>query len=775
MVRYYQGDFEQAFEVHRWSLAIREAIGDKTGIAGSFANLGLLHYNLGDYELSLEYQQKSLELRQSLGDPALVAGARVNIGIVHHRRGNYGEAMRHYRMGLAEFESRGDQARVAVVLSNMGNVLDLQGSYDLALDYLNRSLQLRRTLGDKRGVVASLDNLGSIHAARTRFELALDCYRQALKIAEEVGVRELVARETGGVGGVLRRQKKYSQAVEQYAKSLAIWESMGQKMDVASTLGDIALCHLLNGEAGRALELAGRGAALAREIGAREQLWACLLSAGRAQRALGRHAEARKALEESIATIESLRADLAGGEREAQPFLEGKAEPYHQMAEISIAQKQAFDALGYAERTKARVLLDVLGGGRAGVNKAMSDDERQQERRWHRDLASLNTRVTRQKNDPDLAARLERMRRGYEAFQLNLYVKYPDLKVQRGEMRGLEPRELDGLLPGERGALVEYLLTTEAAYLFVYTRPGGLSVYPLSSSVVELAAKAASFRRQLANRDLAMKAPARELYDKLLAPARRQLAGVTRLVIAPDGPLWELPFQALQTATGRYLLEDYAIAYVPSWTALREMNKRRTTRAEAPSLLAFAGGNLPNAAREVQGIQPLYRGAAYTGPLATEAKWKAEAGRFDVLHVATHGVLNDASPMYSHLALAAGGGSDPQDGMLEAWEIMNMDLKARLVVLSACETARGRAGSGEGVIGLSWALFVAGSPATVVSQWKVDSASTTDLMLAFHRGFRSQGQSPAEALRAAALQAARTGVYRHPFYWAGFVVVGAGF
>jgi len=112
--------------------------------------------------------------------------------------------------------------------------------------------------------------------------------------------------------------------------------------------------------------------------------------------------------------------------------------------------------------------------------------------------------------------------------------------------------------------------------------------------------------------------------------------------------------------------------------------------------------------------------------------------------------------------------------------MMNLDLKAKLVVLSACDTARGRVTPGEGVIGMSWALFVAGCPTAVVSQWKVDSASTTELMLEFHKHLThaSQGKRSmdvARALREAALKLMRSPEYRHPFYWGGFIVVGAGF
>ena len=110
---------------------------------------------------------------------------------------------------------------------------------------------------------------------------------------------------------------------------------------------------------------------------------------------------------------------------------------------------------------------------------------------------------------------------------------------------------------------------------------------------------------------------------------------------------------------------------------------------------------------------------------------------------------------------------------------MKLNLRADLVVLSACETARGRIGAGEGLIGLSWAMFVAGSPTTVVSQWKVASGATRQLMIEFHRRLKTGRATPraggakAEALRAAALRLMRSPEFRHPFYWASFVVIGS--
>jgi CHAT domain-containing protein len=120
--------------------------------------------------------------------------------------------------------------------------------------------------------------------------------------------------------------------------------------------------------------------------------------------------------------------------------------------------------------------------------------------------------------------------------------------------------------------------------------------------------------------------------------------------------------------------------------------------------------------------------------------------------------------------------SDPQnDGLLLAREIIEMQLDADLAVLSACETANGRISPGEGVIGMSWAFMIAGARSVVVSQWRVNSASTSLLMKNFYESLARQqdlkGINKSQALRDASLHLLKDRRYRHPFYWAGFVLV----
>jgi CHAT domain-containing protein len=475
------------------------------------------------------------------------------------------------------------------------------------------------------------------------------------------------------------------------------------------------------------------------------------------------------------------------------------------MVDLLARDGRLAEALTFAERAKGRVLLDVLQAGRVNVAKALTREEQEQERKLRAELISLNTQLTHasQQDKPDqaklneLKSLREKARLGYEAFQTSLYAAHPELRVQRGEAPVIKAGEIAALLPDAGSALLEYVVTDDMTYLFVVTKAAGVRVYTLPIKRDELIRQTEGFRRQLAARDLGFRVAARRLYQLLLKPAQAEVRGKTNLVIVPDDKLWELPFQALLAEGDRYVIETSAVSYAPSLTVLREMKAQREKRQSraAPSALLALGNPavgketieraslalrdgkldpLPEAEAEVKALGQLYgaaRSKIYVGAEAREDRAKTEAARAGILHFATHGVLNDASPMYSHLALAQGDANE--DGLLEAWELMRLDLKAELAVLSACETARGRFGAGEGVIGLTWALFVAGVPATVVSQWKVESASTRELMLGFHRQLKaSPAKAKAEALRLAALKLMKNPETSHPFYWAGFVLVG---
>jgi CHAT domain-containing protein len=189
---------------------------------------------------------------------------------------------------------------------------------------------------------------------------------------------------------------------------------------------------------------------------------------------------------------------------------------------------------------------------------------------------------------------------------------------------------------------------------------------------------------------------------------------------------------------------------------------------------------LPEAEEEARQIEAMYGGDArvVTGTEATEEFLKHNAARYRIIHLATHATFNDTSTLHSHLVLGAGRDST-EDGLLEAHEIMNLDFAPDLVILSSCETGRGEFRGGDGLVGMSWALLVAGCPTAVVSQWKVGSASTAKLMTEFHRRlsrvpWNDRRRAAARALREAHLAVMHMPQYRYPYDWSAFIVVGNG-
>jgi len=147
---------------------------------------------------------------------------------------------------------------------------------------------------------------------------------------------------------------------------------------------------------------------------------------------------------------------------------------------------------------------------------------------------------------------------------------------------------------------------------------------------------------------------------------------------------------------------------------------------------------------------------------------KEKGQQVGILHFATHAFFEPSQGLYSGIVLAEEKG---EDGFLEAREIVDLNLHADLVVLSACETAKGKIHRGEGLIGLTWAFFVAGCASTIVSQWKVMDESTAELMTTFYSHLKA-GASKAEALRQAQLHLLRNRKFAHPFFWSPFILIG---
>jgi CHAT domain-containing protein len=822
-----------ALEYNRRSLQIGEEYGFKDVTAVSLARVANICANMGELSQAEEYYERGLALSEELGDHILTFGMRNDLGVIYRIKGNFVKALELLFKSLKMTESRlvsaADWDRLAFARLNIGIAFSAQNNFEQALVYHQRAIEAAEkamTLGypfSKRTKSVALSMIGHEYLQQGNHSLAMEYSQKGLKLVDEIGDMilkskdDLISSLKFQVGLILEAENKTLQAIAAYQEALVLAEKSRDKSLVVYPLLCLGRVNLLRGDYRQALAFSERAVKSAEQTSQQHTERYALVIVAKAYRMLGQSEEARRALARAIDITEQHREQLAGSELDRQRSFEKAVKPYHDMVDLQIDQKLFPEAFAYAQQAKRGTLLELLQKGRINITKSASPAEQDQERQLNKKIVSLNRQITAEKlksqpNEKRLAEveeQLKKARLGFEAFQTTLYAAHPELKVQRGDIRPVSFDDALQLIPDTKTALLDFIVTDENVHLFVLTKDASaqpaLNTYTVKMERKALAEKVERYRRRMENRDYDFQALSHELYDLLIKPAQKQLQNKTSLVISSDNVLWDLPFQTLLSPELHYLIEDAAISYTPSLSVLREMqlaSKKKLAPAKA-SILAL--GNpalgirskelakfakmdaelqpLPEAADQVRALGRLYGptlSKVYTGPSAREELVKEQSARYRILHLATHGILNDVSPMYSHVLLSQTSGKPDEDGLLEAWEMMNLRLNADLVVLAACETARGRAGAGEGVIGMSWALFVAGCPRTVVSQWKVEASSTTALMVEFHKRFKTRygGRRPAvstaEAMRQAALKVMRDPEYVHPFYWGGFVVVGDG-
>jgi CHAT domain-containing protein len=831
-VAYAQGEMPASKEYFERSLQLRQAAGNRAGVAASWnnlantlrglgfyleaagyleqserrfnelgnqrsratvlINLGMLYGYMGDYERALVIQAQGLEIARTLADNLRIAAALDNMGVVHNWMGNYRVALSELNEALKIRQDLKSDWSAAETLNNIGLVFQSQSDHQQSLAYFGKALAMNQKLGDKSLEAESRLNSGVELLALGRETAALREFDQSIRISESTGRKNLVGEAQEGLGRAELRLGRTSAAVRDFNRAIAIQEEIGDKAGLADTTVELAAAHLQLGDPSQALILARRAAEQAAAIPLPDALWQAKLVSGKALRRTGRMKEAAADLDAAIATVETQRLELAGPATALPAYFGDRLEAYRERVLLDLAQGHMAAALAHVERSKARALTEALRNGHPSRARWMTDEEHQHERELENQLAALNIRAAKASAGPseekpaELHAALEGKRRELESFQSALYAHHPELAMERGEPEHVEAEDLLATARSSGAVILDYVVTRDLTYLFVLRPSGPMRVFPIHVSAVALKKKTAEFRRQLSSLDLGFAAIAGELYRLLVAPAA-ELARHRALVIVPDGPLWDVAFQALQPKPHHYLVEDAAISYSPSLSVLSDTLKKAGERTSgSPNLLALgdpataSAERLPEAEKQVRELSNVYgenQSRIATGTAATEELFKAEAGKYRVVHLASHAILDDASPMYSHVLLAKGP-AGREDGMLEAREMMDLDLHAEIVVLSACETARGQAAAGEGITGMLWAMFVAGAPTTVASLWRVESASTSELMVEFHRQWLQNRRdhtpfAKAAAMRAAALKLIASPRYAHPFYWAGFIVAGS--
>ncbi|NOT52307.1 MAG: CHAT domain-containing protein [Chitinophagaceae bacterium] len=277
---------------------------------------------------------------------------------------------------------------------------------------------------------------------------------------------------------------------------------------------------------------------------------------------------------------------------------------------------------------------------------------------------------------------------------------------------------------------------------------------------------------------------AQSMYKELIAPLEPKLSQIDRLVIIPDDELNYLPFEALQDSKGNYLVEKFSIQYQYS-TALWNTEDRKKIKRSS-GVLAFAPfvsngyndstgagfSSLPASKEETGDLE----GKILTDSLAVKNKFLSLANQYDIVHLATHAGVDNEMPLRSYIAFYPGRNNAPDNYMLYAQEIYDMDLDStNLIILSACETGSGKLIKGEGLMSLSRAFAYAGCPNIITSLWKAEDRTTAFITQRLHY-YLAKGRTKDKALQQAKIDLLKDKNtdprFKKPSYWAHLIFIG---
>jgi len=493
-------------------------------------------------------------------------------------------------------------------------------------------------------------------------------------------------------------------------------------------------------------------------------------------------AEAIHYLVRAVADVEKAAEDVQVEELLAGYLGSGSQVIFADLVDLLARTGKWDEAFGYAERARARAFLQGLGNPRLLPSQGADPQLVREAEDLRLRILGLERRAVG--SPADLATELRQARESYQSLLVRLKVTNQN-RTMRSKVEPAKSESVRAELPADT-SLISYFVSSARIHAWVLARDS-FQYVPLPITPQDLRSYLC-WVDQLGRRnggrgvqrlDSACgggRDGAKDLYRKLIAPLRRHLHH-RRLILVPHGELHYLPFAAFRDPqTGRYLIEDFTLSYAPSASAVgflrgKETPIERTALAlGAPKELDTSLQRIPAAQAEAQLVGRLFGVRPLLGKNATESQLRRLAGKVDLLHIAAHGIFEPRNPLFSHVALAPDKDSD---GRLEVHEILSdLDLSGvDLVVLSACETARGERSGGDEITSLTRAFLYAGSPAVISTLWNIDDEASATLMAEFYRRLLD-GAPVAEALQQAQLALLHSPRFQDPGYWAAFSLAG---
>ena len=754
------GQFKKAIDCHNLDLKISQEVGDKRGEGVAYGNLGSVYDCLGEFKTAIVYHNLRLKITKEMGDKHGEGTAYGNLGSAYQSLGEFKKAIKYYNLHRKITKEVGDKHGEGGAYGNLGSAYQSLGEFKKAIDYHNLHLKITKEVGDKHGEGVAYGSLGMAFDSLGEFKEAIDYHTLHLRITKEVGAKHGEGEAYGNLGSAYSRQGEFKKAINYYNLSLNIAKEVGDKRGEGNAYGNLGNVYKDLGDLERAIEVYSQQLTITTELGDKSGEAAAYYSLAHVFEPLCQLPKAFEHYKASVQVYNDIRRLLKSEDEWKVNFRNQFQIAYTGFWRVLVKQGKIVEALFAAEKGRAQALTDLMESSfYAGASRPDTDDE---------DLAILkylpsNTvfQAVDSLNDTT-----------------NFWVLLQGEHVQYRQ----DKQDLSSLL---NGAFQSF----ESLVRGIHVQLGDRSKVTCENRSLNALRKSADkvgedTKEECSKPSIQLDKCLSTLYNIIIEPIADLLQG-DELVIAPDGPLWLAPYAALVDANSKFLCESSRIRLIPSFKSLRliadcpEDYHRRSgallvgnpwvaevTDSQGEKILE----QLPFAEKEVEMIGKILNVTPLTGKTATKREVLKGLRSVALVHFAAHGSMETGEIALTPNPERKYKVPTKEDFILTIGDVLNAQLRAKLVVLSCCHSGRGEI-KAEGVVGIARAFMGAGARSVLVSLWAIDDEATLEFMRCFYHHL-VEGRSASEALNLTMKSRRESDKYSDIKYWAPFLLIG---
>lgn len=816
-IYYNTGDNTKAIQMYLIAIDFFAKVEDDYMKGSTYYGLGLIYTESDDISKALEVFNKSLSSYESSGNVSGQTAASIAMGEIYKYMNNYQKAVEMYSDALTLREKEPDNMDLGIINSSLAKIYMDIGEIQKAKELYAKALLFSVMAKNKSAIAQIYVSLGDAYSLSGNKIDALKMYAKSLPYIKESKARYQIAELLMRVGEQMSFYGSHLDALETYSQALPIYEAINDYDGQGTVNIGKGKVFAQLGQINNAFESYSNAESLIEKSNVASLKADLYLAKASLSASENKNDQAYNGYENALTILEKIRTETGLADMKMS-FTEKISQSVEEAALFMIKTDHRDKAFQFLESIKARTLLDQLAEKNIGnVDKGLHPKLKQSRDKLVTQLSFVRSSLTKAIDESSIK-RLQNEKSNLEQewdklnyqirFQNPVYtsVLYPDIV----SVNDLQKKILKN---GE--VLLNYFVTEKETYVYLISvRDFQVVKLPDSTGTVEKEV-------QEYQRNLQYNRPVYEsnLYNLLIEPVIQYIKEYKILIIAPDGFLTLIPFESIiveyneQLDRPKYLIEDYTIKYIQSATMFSLIRMTLKKQSKSDSFVGFgdpvydyenfkAGKQEKGEISKARGVEltPNLKGISYnrSGGLlnrlegsgievkeianvfgiknskvltrldAKEENIKnTDLKKYGYIVISCHGLVSD---QFQSLVLSQIPNSG-EDGYLTIDEIMNLDWNAKLVVLSACQTGKGKIRRGEGVVGLTRAVMHAGTSAAIVSLWNVSDEGTKELMIRLFKNIIQKKMTKEEALRKAKIEMLGT-AFSNPFFWSSFVMYG---